>query len=152
MWAYIGPHDAVPYSLALDGKQGQLRFISDLSLDPPGMSEKTVFEPKDRGRPLKAFVSPSERLAIENKAAAAGLSVSAYLRAVALGSKIEPVQDQHAILSLLKVNADLGRLGGLLKLWLTTRPGEGSSTVEVRRLLRDIEAQQIKLRSILDGL
>ncbi len=109
-------------------------------------------EPRDRDRPLKAFVSPEERLAIEAKANAAGLSVSAYLRAAALGLKIESAHDQHAILALLKLNADQGRLGGLLKLWLTTRAGEGAGTTDVRKLLREIEAQQIKLRALIDRL
>jgi hypothetical protein len=28
--------------------------------------------------------------------------------------------DQRAILDLVKINADMGRLGGLIKMWLTT--------------------------------
>ncbi|MBI4723988.1 MAG: hypothetical protein HY765_03025 [Rhodomicrobium sp.] len=109
-------------------------------------------EPKDRTRPLKAFVSPEERLAIETKASAAGLSVSAYLRAAALGLKIESVHDQKAILALLQLNADQGRLGGLLKLWLVSRAGVGANPGEVRHLLHKIEALQIKLRALIDRL
>jgi hypothetical protein len=41
------------------------------------MKAKFDQEPKDRHRPIKAFVSPAERLAIEAKASEAGLSVSA---------------------------------------------------------------------------
>ncbi len=109
-------------------------------------------EAKDRHRPLKAFVSPAERLAIEAKASEAGLSVSAYLRAAALGLKIESTRDHEAILALIKLNADQGRLGGLLKLWLSSRPGEGASSFEVRRLLQQIEALQSKLCAIIDRL
>ncbi len=108
--------------------------------------------PKDRHRPLKAFVSPAERLAIEAKAKEAGLTVSAYLRAAALGLQIESIRDHEAILSLIKLNADQGRLGGLLKLWLSSCPGEGAGTLEVRRLLDQIEALQMKLRAIIDSL
>ena len=50
-------------------------------------------EAKDRHRPLKAFVSPAERLAIETKAEEAGLTVSAYLRAAALGLKIKSTRE-----------------------------------------------------------
>ena len=73
------------------------------------MAHKTEIEPRDRTRPLKTFVSPDERLAIETKADAAGLSVSAYLRAAALG-RLQSVHDQKAILALLQLNADQGRL------------------------------------------
>ena len=109
-------------------------------------------EPKDRHRPLKAFVSPAERLAIEAKAKEAGLTVSAYLRAAALGLKIESTRDHEAILALIKLNADQGRLGGLLKLWLSSRPGQAASSFEVRRLLHQIEALQAKLDQLINSL
>ncbi len=60
--------------------------------------------------------------------------------------------DTQAISNLLKALADLGRLGGLLKLWLSERPGQGASTVDVRRLLRQIEAHQMQLKGIIEGL
>ena len=116
------------------------------------MAQNFQEEPRDRQRPLKVFVNPEERLAIETKASAAGLSVSAYLRAAALGLKVDSALDQKAILGLLQVNADQGRLGGLLKLWLTARPGEGASTSEVRQLLQKIETVQIKLLALIDRL
>jgi hypothetical protein len=34
---------------------------------------------------------------------------------------IKSILDQNSIADLAKVNADQGRLGGLLKLWLTNR-------------------------------
>ncbi len=97
-------------------------------------------------------MNPAERLAIETKAEEAGLSVSAYLRAAALGLKIESTRDHEAILALIKLNANQGRLGGLLKLWLSARPGEGASSLEVRRLLHQIEALQTKLISVINSL
>jgi hypothetical protein len=36
---------------------------------------------------------------------------------------------------LVKIAADQGRLGGLLKLWLVDQPGRGASKIDVRRLL-----------------
>lgn len=116
------------------------------------MADKVTAEPRDRQRPLKAFVSPQERDTIAAKAAEAGLTVSAYLRAAALGTRIESAIDQKAILALLQLNADQGRLGGLLKLWLVSKAGHGASTGEVRHLLRQIEALQIKLRALIDSI
>jgi len=52
----------------------------------------------------------------------------------------------------VRVNADQGRLGGLLKLWLSDRPGDGASTSDVRRLLREIEETQITLRKLVQRL
>ena len=82
------------------------------------MPVRKVEESRDRNRPLKVFVSERERAEIETRAAAAGLSVSAYLRNLGLGFLPHSTLDHKAILALLKVNADQGRLGGLLKLWL----------------------------------
>jgi hypothetical protein len=116
------------------------------------MAQHFPHDPRDRTRPLKAFVTPGERTAIEARANAAGLSVSAYLRAAALGRRIESALDQRAILDLLKLNGDQGRLGGLLKLWLSTRAGEGAGATDVRRVLHQIETLQIKLRALIDSL
>jgi len=64
-------------------------------------------------------VLPDEEQAIKRNADAAGLSTAAYLRNVGLGYPIKGVLDQTLIIQLAKINADQGRLGGLLKLWLS---------------------------------
>ena len=102
-------------------------------------------EPRDRQRTLRVVVSASERARIEERAASAGLSVSAFLRAAGLNQPIRPVLDYEAVMALAKVNADQGRLGGLLKLWLVDRPGQGASETEVRQLLERIGDAQSRL-------
>jgi hypothetical protein len=109
-------------------------------------------QPRDRQKPLRVFVSPAEREEIERLANEAGLTLSAYLRTAALRQKIESAIDQKAALDLLKAMADLGRLGGLLKLWLVSKPGTAATEEEVRRALREIEASQIKLRALIDRI
>jgi hypothetical protein len=91
--------------------------------------------PRDRINHLQVVVDADERTEIKRRAAASGLSVSAYLRAVALGRQISPVLDHQAVGELVKVAGDQGRLGGLLKLWLVNQPGRGAPEIEVRRLL-----------------
>jgi hypothetical protein len=101
-------------------------------------------EPRDRQRTLRVVVSADERARIEQRAKSAGLSVSAYLRAAGLNQPIRSVLDYDAVRELAKVNGDQGRLGGLLKLWLVERAGQGAPAIEVRRLLDrigDIQAQ-----------
>ena len=105
-------------------------------------------EARDRLKPAKVFVTAAERAEIEARATAAGLSVSSYLRAAGLGHPVRSALDHEAVMALAKVNADQGRLGGLLKLWLASRPGEGASEREVRRLLGDIEALQGELARV----
>jgi len=93
-------------------------------------------EVRDRLRPLRVVVSQSERQEIERRAAAASLSVSAYLRAAGMGATFRSATSSHEqVAALAKVNADQGRLGGLLKLWLSERPGQGATVRDVRTLL-----------------
>lgn len=78
--------------------------------------------PTRRASPhIKVWVLPSEKAAIQAKASAHTLSDSAYLRALGLDMPVRSTLDQEAILELAKINGDLGRLGGLLKMWLTNR-------------------------------
>ena len=71
------------------------------------------------GRHLRVPVLPDEETEIKTNAARAGISTAEYLRRLGLGYKIHGMIDQKSIMELSKINADLGRLGGLLKLWLT---------------------------------
>ncbi|XVK05868.1 conjugal transfer protein TraJ [Maridesulfovibrio sp. FT414] len=77
------------------------------------------------------------------------LSVSEFLKRIALGHEIKSRTDQQARLDLLKTNADLGRLGGLLKMWILD---DDKHRIDVERLLEDIRLAQkeivAKVRSI----
>ncbi len=72
-----------------------------------------------RGRHLRVPVFADEEHAIKAQAAAAGLSIAAYLRSVGMGYEIKGIVDHQRVEDLARINGDLGRLGGLLKLWLT---------------------------------
>ena len=48
-------------------------------------------------------------------AEASGLSVASFIRKVAMGYQVESIVDIDQVVELSRVNADLGRLGGLLK-------------------------------------
>ncbi|WP_338578676.1 conjugal transfer protein TraJ (plasmid) [Brevundimonas olei] len=101
---------------------------------------------RDRINRLLVTVNEEERAAIKAAAADARLSVSAYLRALGLGHQPKSVLDLEAVRSLLLVAGDLGRMGGLLKWWLTERPGEGARVEDVRAVLDEIEATQAAVR------
>ena len=61
-----------------------------------------------------------EKAAIAAKADAHYLSASSCLRRLGLALPVESTIDQRAVLDLVKINADLGRFGGLIKMWLST--------------------------------
>lgn len=120
--------------------------------DSLNSKEKSERNTRDRQLPMKTFVSAAERAEIEVRAEAAGLSVSSYLRAAGLGHPVRSVLDHDAVMALAKVNADQGRLGGLLKLWLSKRPGDGAPEKDVRQLLHGIEELQGALAKVVARL
>lgn len=80
-------------------------------------NEKTPVTRKD-STPIKVWVLPEEKKLVEKKAEQHGLSTSAYVRNVSLGLTMKSTIDKAAIADLAKINADIGRFGGLLKMWL----------------------------------
>jgi hypothetical protein len=83
------------------------------------MDAKMDDVPRRKHQPIRVWCLPEEKAWIEANARDAGLSVSKYLRNVGMGYKIEGVIDAELVRQLAKINGDQGRLGGLLKLWLT---------------------------------
>ena len=114
-----------------------------------GMVGSKVKDVRDRQKPIKVYVSDDERQRIEAKAEACQLVPSAYLRALGIGYKPKSAFDREAIEVLAKLNADQGRLGGLLKLWLSEKKGEGASVKSVRALLEQIEEAQTAIVRVM---
>ncbi len=94
--------------------------------------------------PIKVYVTPEERSAIERNAKDCSLSASKYLCNIGCGYVPRGVLDQKAILELLKASADLGRLGGLLKMWLSN--DEKLGALDIRKLYNDILSTQAELK------
>lgn len=96
---------------------------------------------------LRVPVLPEEKALIEKQARAAGRSVAAYLRALGMGYEVGSVIDADLVGELVKINADQGRLGGLLKLWLTNDErfagfDEATMRATIKAVLSKIEATQ----------
>jgi len=113
------------------------------------MNEDTKTEDARRGRTLRFRVSTEEAEAIEDRADRAGLTLSAYLRAAALNHRIKSVYDLDAVGELVRVNGDLGRVAGLLKLWLVEKPGQGARRFEVDQMMTEFRALQAELSGIM---
>jgi hypothetical protein len=119
----------------------------------PPLKEVTMTDekkPTRKHKHLRVPVLPDEEQQIKRQACAAGLAVAAYLRSVGLGYEICGVLDYQRVDQLAKVNADLGRGGGLLKLWLTNDERlRRFSPEQIRNVLSKIEANQDELRKII---
>ena len=114
-------------------------------------NEKTVT--RKNSPPIKVYCLPEERAEIEANARMAGISVARYLRDVGQGYQIKGVMDYQHVRELVRVNGDLGRLGGLLKLWLTDDVRTlqfGEATILA--LLGRIEATQDEMSRIMKAV
>lgn len=103
--------------------------------------------------PIKVYCLPEERAEIEANARRAGISVAHYLRDVGQGYQVKGVMDYQYVRELVRVNGDLGRLGGLLKLWLTDDPRTarfGEATILA--LLGRIEATQDEMSRLMKSV
>ena len=74
-----------------------------------------------------------------------------------LALPVESTIDQRAILDLVKINADLGRLGGLIKMWLTTNADFESLSAQglqrkLENTLSDVRTLQAKMSERLKDL
>lgn len=101
--------------------------------------------------PIKVYCLPEERAVIEDNARRAGLSSSTYLREVGQGYQIRGVTDAEQVRELVRVNGDLGRLGGLLKLWLMNDAkvaAFGPNTILA--LLQRIETNQERMSHLME--
>ena len=98
---------------------------------------------------IESYITRAEHEKIVALAQQCGISISELLRRLALGQEINSKVDKEAFLNLLKVNADLGRLGGLFKLALTENARKVTSHREVRRILHEIEDRQEELRQLI---
>jgi hypothetical protein len=108
-------------------------------------------ETRKGNTPLKVYCLPDERRRIQAGAAAAGLSVSAYLLHIGLGDAVAGVLDPDEMMALQTLSHDLERLKELLALW-QARDGH-VAIVTARSLLKiraRIAANQAALTAITD--
>ena len=97
-----------------------------------------------RGKPIEVWVNDEEKSQIAIRAKECGLSRSGYLRAVGLNYPIRSVVDLAAVADLARVNGDLGRVAGLLKLWLAEKRGQGASLMDVEAVMNDFRNYRVR--------
>jgi hypothetical protein len=92
----------------------------------------------NRSRRIEIRLSDEELKIITDKAEAHGLNTSTYLRSLAMNYPVKSLVDRQAVSALLKVNGDLGKLGGLFKLWMT-RNSDDRDDFSGNRTYKDID-------------
>lgn len=107
-----------------------------------------------RDRDLRVPVRPEEAQIIEAQARSVGMTIAAYLRAVGTGYQPRAIVDREQVNEMLRINGDLGRLGGLLKLWLSDDAklaafDRGQIRQVILSALRRIEDNQAELRDVV---
>jgi len=102
---------------------------------------------------LKAYLAPGEYEQIMESADKSGLTLSAFTKRVCLGQQVPSMENQQVRRELLRINADLGRLGGLFKLCLSEKDRPLVALhQEVRRVLWEIEARQRELKAAIASI
>lgn len=108
-----------------------------------------------RKKQVHVPVTDRELTQINRNAGAVGLGKAAYLRELGLHHAPPAQIDQDRVEALQKINADLGRMGGLLKWWLSDDEFIKGGRVPVARLhevLDDIRVTQKLMRAAIAAL
>jgi len=106
---------------------------------PQGAAPKSLLLPVIR-------VTAAERASIKAGAERVQMTISAYLRALGTGYSPASKVDIKAVHELTRCRADLGRLGGLLKLCLKDQTGGEAAAQSLDQLLAQIERSVAELK------
>ena len=111
---------------------------------------RSTMKPKNRKTttPLKVCVLPEERTFIQEQAKLCCRTTSTYLRDLALGYKPQSKTDLDVVREMMSVNANLARLGNLLKLWLADdQKAQGFNHEQIQALLNVLTETAQTLRN-----
>lgn len=108
---------------------------------------KTAPTPPNKRLTVKTYWLPEEKAAGIAKADKLGLSLSEFVRRLALGTPLPRPGNAEQVRDLLKVNADLARLGNLLKLAL-----DEEQSIAVLKLADEIQTTQALLKQKIRSL
>ena len=98
-------------------------------------------------------VSLDEKEQIEQAAGQCDLSAPAYLRKLGLGHQPQSNADNRAVELLAHLHGDVGRVGGLLKMWLSTPEKKGfGQHLNVPDLINQLLDLQREIREVAEKL
>ncbi|MDR1611286.1 MAG: conjugal transfer protein TraJ [Planctomycetota bacterium] len=103
---------------------------------------------------IKVYATPEEKARIATNAGICSRSVSAYVRTLATGHEPKPRVELSGMAEAFKLHADLGRLGGLMKMLLTNDErlndmGRDMGMATIDGVLMDIRATMATLKAMV---
>lgn len=112
---------------------------------------------RQRKRHMRVPVLEYEEANIKANALSCGLPAAAFLRALGQNYTPKSILDNEAVIELSRINADLGRMGGLLKMWLTNDErlkllGDERGKRIIETLLNNIRTNQSLMRDAIRRL
>lgn len=102
-------------------------------------------------------MSAEEKNEIKRLASLHNMKVSEYVRHKALSYQSEPLVDSEKVKLLLEKNAELSRLGNLLKVWVLNDPKPSMklrANIELKlpEILERIEKYELEINEIIDSI
>ncbi|EDH4904203.1 conjugal transfer protein TraJ [Escherichia coli] len=122
--------------------------MSDEEQKPKGKGRGT----RPRGQRIEVWVNNDEKAELADRAAQSGLSLSAYMKAAGLNAPIRARADLSAVADLVRVNGDLGRVAGLLKLWLAEKRGQSARSMDIEKVMIEFRALQASIREKMSAI
>lgn len=107
---------------------------------------------RPRGQHIKVWVNNDEKAELADRAAQAGLSLSAYMKVAGLNAPIRARSDLSAVTDLVRVNGDIGRVAGLLKLWLAEKRGQSARSMDIEKVMIEFRALQASIREKMSAI
>ncbi|MBF0251734.1 MAG: pirin [Alphaproteobacteria bacterium] len=105
-----------------------------------------------RSVPLRAWVTPEEKAEVLALAKQAHLTTSELVRRLVTGRQLPSSQRHEDVLNLLKVNADLARLGNLLRMAMTDEELQPPEGMDLEALFDKIRDTQSLLKGKIEDL
>jgi len=124
---------------------------------------KKKSESRKRTKRITVRFTEEEYTELKKLSAQCSQAPSTYLRVVGLNKKIKSTFDSQVIIELGKLRSELGRLGGLVKAWLSPKQTDIGVTPEskdylennkpaLKALLRDLDSNVFMIEDIVKKL
>ena len=107
---------------------------------------------RTRTEPIRAWVTEDEKSEITALANQARITVSELVRRLVAGKKLPDANRHVAVIEMVKINADLARLGNLFRMALDDPDFTPPEGMDLEDLLENIRSTQSTLKAKLNEL
>ncbi len=105
---------------------------------------------------MQIRLTPEERAILGTKAKDTKLTVASYLRNLALNYPVTSKVDREAVHQLTQARGDLGRLGGLFKMWLVENKDSNGNKIgaksysDINKLVDELWEEEQKIMKAIE--